>query len=247
MDAVLGSPDAGGIVRPTKLWTKFARLAGRIRPRLVIIDTLADVFGGDENVRTQARQFVGLLRGLAMHLDCAVLLLAHPSLSGMASGVGTSGSTGWNNSVRGRLYLTRPKEGAAARDANLRVLTTKKQNYSGGYGDEKIVRWEAGRFVLVEERVSIEADVEALFLELLDDFARQGRPDIYPQSGRGYICGAFSKTTKGEGTTVAAFQEAMEKLLERGEIKIIKRDGSTRSPSIVVKNVARADALAEFL
>jgi len=159
LDAVMGMPDGNGRVRPTKLWGKFVRICERVKPALIILDTLADIYGGDENVRTQARQFITQLRGLAIRLKCAVLLLSHPSLSGMNSGSGTSGSTGWHNSVRGRLYLTRPTQGALSKDPKARVLTTKKQNYAGGYGDERQLRWEAGRFRHIEGNVHVvEAD-----------------------------------------------------------------------------------------
>jgi RecA-family ATPase len=62
------------------------------------------MFGGDECVRTQVRQFINLLKGLARKHNCAILLLAHPSLTGMNTGTGLSGSTDWNNGVRSRLY-----------------------------------------------------------------------------------------------------------------------------------------------
>ena len=105
-DAVMGAPDGKtGIVKETPLWRELVALVGRIRPRLVILDTLADVFAGNEIARQEARQFIGLLRGLAIAEETAVALLAHPSLAGMANGSGTSGSTAWSNSVRSRLYL----------------------------------------------------------------------------------------------------------------------------------------------
>jgi len=97
--------------------------AGRYR---LHIDTSADVFGGDEISRSQVRQFVGLLIGIALRNNCAVILLAHPSMSGMASGTGTSGSTGWHNSVRSRMYL----EGDD-KDDDARTLKFKKSNYGG--------------------------------------------------------------------------------------------------------------------
>jgi RecA-family ATPase len=221
LDAVMGTPDAGGIVRPTKLWSRFVDLCEARRPRMIALDTLADVFGGDENVRTQARQFVGQLRGLAIKLECAVLLLAHPSLSGMASGAGTSGSTGWNNSVRGRLYLTRPKDGPLSKDPNIRVLTTKKENYSGGYGDERLLRWEAGRFATFEKRVSIEAEVDDLFLSLLDEFTAQNR-NVHHEPGKGYVCSEFSQAKRAAGTSKDTFKDAMNRLLSAGKIEIVE-------------------------
>ncbi|MCA3518508.1 MAG: AAA family ATPase, partial [Rhodobacter sp.] len=107
-DALLASLDrATGALRPTALFRDLdARLASE-RPALMVLDTLADLFPGNENDRAQARQFVGMLRGLAIRHECAVLLLAHPSLAGLSTGTGTSGSTGWNNSVRSRIYLSR--------------------------------------------------------------------------------------------------------------------------------------------
>ena len=45
-----------------------------IRPKLIIIDTSADAFGGDEINRKQVRAFVKLLRILAIQFDCAVFV-----------------------------------------------------------------------------------------------------------------------------------------------------------------------------
>jgi RecA-family ATPase len=98
----------------------------RQRPSLLVLDNLADIFAGNENVRPLARQFVSSLRALAIEFDCVVLLLAHPSLSGMASGAGTSGNTAWNNSVQSRLYLVTSSDDL---DPDGRVLQTIKANY----------------------------------------------------------------------------------------------------------------------
>ena len=92
------------------------------RPSLLILDTLADLFGGDEIKRPHSRQFIGLLRGLAIEFRLTIDLLSHPSQSGMASGAGASGSTAWSNSVRSRLYLER-------------------RSASGGDGEAEIVQF----------------------------------------------------------------------------------------------------------
>ena len=86
----------------------FARLEAtidKLRPSLLILDALADLYGGDENVRVQVRQFITFLRRLCSKYSVTIVLVAHPSLAGMASDSGISGNTGWNNSVRCRLYL----------------------------------------------------------------------------------------------------------------------------------------------
>ena len=93
-NAVMGAPQGKtGIVNATAVFHGLGALAQRIKPRLVVLDALADVFGGEENARAQARQFIGLLRGLAIDHNLAVALIAHPSLTGISSGSGTSGST----------------------------------------------------------------------------------------------------------------------------------------------------------
>ena len=106
-DALLATPDLRGSLARTQLFAELEARVAADRPQLVVLDTLADLHSGQENDRTTARQFIGLLRGLAMRYDCAVLLLAHPSLTGKQNGSGLSGSTGWDASVRSRLYLER--------------------------------------------------------------------------------------------------------------------------------------------
>ncbi|HMF29197.1 MAG TPA: AAA family ATPase, partial [Candidatus Cybelea sp.] len=102
-DATMAIADARGIVRPTQLFETWLTYARKIKPRWVGLDTAADIFVVNERDRSQVRQCISLLRGACLELDCAIILLAHPSLSGIQSGTGLSGSTAWNNSVRSRL------------------------------------------------------------------------------------------------------------------------------------------------
>ena len=132
--------------------TLYHQLAHRIREsgaELIVIDTAADSFIGNENIRTQVRQFVGALRRLAKINDGGVILNAHPSLTGLNSGSGLSGSTAWHNSVRGRLYLTKPPttEGAADQPTDQRVLKLMKSNY-GRAGETLNLVWRDHVFVL---------------------------------------------------------------------------------------------------
>ena len=64
-DAVMAAPEGRtNVVRETPVWRGLVGVVEHFKPRLVIIDTRADVFAGNENDRSQARQFIGLLRGL---------------------------------------------------------------------------------------------------------------------------------------------------------------------------------------
>ena len=120
----------------------------------------------DEINRSQARQFITMLRKLAIVANGSVVLLAHPSQSGIATGSGTSGSTAWHNSVRGRIYMQ-----AAQGDDDLRVIQFKKNQY-GRLDDSVKVRYQNGVYVPDAGKSSIQraaedAKADALFLELL--------------------------------------------------------------------------------
>lgn len=138
-DATLALPGRTGVMEPTQLFGHIVSLIESHRPDLVVLDTAADMFGGDEIKRAQVRQFVAMLRRVALQMDCAILLLAHPSVAGMQTGTGMSGSTAWNNSVRSRLYLDRPTGDDV--DSDMRRLTTKKMNY-GSIDGQLAFRWE---------------------------------------------------------------------------------------------------------
>jgi RecA-family ATPase len=103
-DSILGSLMKGQI-EPTSMYHALDSYATEFKPGLTILDVLTDMFAGDENSRPQSRQFIGLLKKLARKHDCAFLLLVHPSLTGMNTGTGMSGSTGWNNAMRSRMYF----------------------------------------------------------------------------------------------------------------------------------------------
>ena len=146
-DAILGAPSRSGIIEPTELYHQLYEQAGDIKPKVIGIDASADVFAGNEIDRTQTRQFVGLLRRLAGVCDGSVILLSHPSLTGISTGTGLSGSTAWHNSVRARMYFTAAKPEAGEQpDSDLRELTFKKNNY-GPKGESLVVRYQNGLFL----------------------------------------------------------------------------------------------------
>jgi RecA-family ATPase len=146
-DNVLCSFNHDQIALTDFYWRLDATVAS-IRPRLTIVDTASDVFAGDFMSTPHVRQFIKVaLGGLCVRHETAVLLLAHPSASAMASGDGGGFSTAWNNSVRSRWYLRRPKTEDAEETLDRRVLEVRKANY-GPSGGLVPLRYEQGRFVL---------------------------------------------------------------------------------------------------
>ena len=151
-DAVIGDLSRNGRIVATDLYQFLVREIASFNPGLVILDALADSFAGDENNRMQARQFVSMLRGVGTVYDCGFLALAHPSLSGITTGRGTSGTTGWNNSVRSRMYFETLETDGKEPDPNLKVLRQPKANYSAP-GFEMVVRYQNGVYVPAEDRL----------------------------------------------------------------------------------------------
>jgi len=221
-DALLSIPERDGTMKPTPLWFGIARAARTFKPRLIVLDTAADLFGGDEIKRGQVRQFIGMLRKLAMELDCAVVLLAHPSVAGMQTGTGSSGSTAWNNSVRSRLYLTRPegKDG----DPDVRILKTMKANY-GKTGTEIRLQWQDGAFILDDGKPSMAAGMVArrddeLFRDLLSAINRTGQR-VAPTTGVNYAPSIMGMRPEAKGTSKKALEASMHRLLSEGIIKVV--------------------------
>src|SRR5262249_37886839 len=80
-NALLAAPDPTGRIVPTPLYHRLLQAARDIKPRHIGLDTSSDVYGGNEIDRGQVRQFIALLRQLAIAANGAVNLLSHPSLT----------------------------------------------------------------------------------------------------------------------------------------------------------------------
>jgi hypothetical protein len=142
--------DRAGNAGAGPFYEKLVNKLEQLDPSLLILDTLADVYGANENAREQVNWFLKtMLSGLITHQKArgqilTVLLVGHPSLSGaQEGGRGYSGSGAWEAGVRSRLYLTKADPGGP----DERTLTRGKANYSSA-GDETAMRltYEAGIF-----------------------------------------------------------------------------------------------------
>ena len=225
-DACLAAPSTKlGTIAATPLWQALIRVVQRLKPRLVIFDALADLFGGEENSRRQARGFIVLLKQLAIRQKLAVVLIAHPSLTGMHTGSGLSGSTDWHNGPRARLYFQRPKEESKTFDIDLRTLTVMKVQYAQE-GTVFRLRRKAGFFVYegrdggsMFDRAASAAKAETVFLTLLQAFEEQGR-SVSPNPSNSYAPTVFAREADADGVSKLALARAMSKLLTADRIHI---------------------------
>jgi RecA-family ATPase len=221
-DNVMGVIE-NGILETTEVFDLVLKAAKKFGARLVIIDNIAQVFAGNENVRSDVTQFVNALGRIAQEINGAVLLLGHPS---KAADSQFSGSTAWDAAVRSRWILERPKpdmdDEEAGEVADLRVLRKAKANYSGT-GDEITLRWEKGAFRpegrarfkdavdRIEERVQQQAD-DAAFLKCLDALSVQGRSTSHSKHAHNYAPKLMLGKPETSGLTKKRLEQAMERL-----------------------------------
>lgn len=192
--------------------------------RLIVLDTAADLFAGNENDRHQVRQFLSQLSGLAVEIKGAILLTAHPSRTGMSSGNLDGGSTAWNNSVRSRWSLARPAADDAQPDTNERVLTRRKANYAT-IGDTILLHWVSGVLAPVIQASGVFGSIsrqaaEQVFLTLLDRCWAQGVFVSHSRNASNFAPKVFAKRPERDGYNRNDFDLAMNRLLGANEIRV---------------------------
>jgi RecA-family ATPase len=224
-DTVLGAVDRNGIVQPTMSLLRLEKTVITIRPALVVVENAAEVYSGNESDRPNVTRFVRSLLGrLTVPCESTVMLIQHPSVSGLNDGTGRSGSTGWNNAGRWRNNFTTIKDD----DDGLRQLEVAKNNY-GPKGEKVRLRWERGVFVPegsagAPQQAAAQNKIDQLFIQLLEQRNAQGRW-VTPNKAAGYAPKEFATMPGAEGTTSDAFAKAMERLIAANRI-IVETFGS---------------------
>src|SRR5437667_3966151 len=107
------------------------RIVERSGAQIIALDTVMDVYGGNQIAGEQVHGFIQMLRRLAIKCEACVVLSAHVSNEGLSSKSGLSGHRAWNNHVRNRLWLTEKEKDVGG---DVRWRYTKKSNYSRRHG-----------------------------------------------------------------------------------------------------------------
>ena len=87
----------------TRLGRGLRQVVEEVGAGLLILDSLAAVYGANENDRSQVRDFMASWDAWASASGCAVLIIGHPPKS--ASGY--SGSTDWHSAARARWEISK--------------------------------------------------------------------------------------------------------------------------------------------
>lgn len=228
-DAVLAELGPTGRVKPTKLLKLLDAEAVALQPSAIVIDPVSDAFLGDEIKRDQVRQFGSLMRKLAIDSNSAVVISAHPSLSGISSGSGLSGSTQWHNTVRARAYFRKPKAGEEdddnddMPDSGRRELHFFKNQY-GPLAHHIELKWSNGLWLppSVADGSNTDKQMEELFLTLLRRFTAQRR-DVSAKQSPTYAPAKFAETPDAKllRASSRALAAAMERLFAAGRIELV--------------------------
>ncbi|WP_191057567.1 AAA family ATPase [Geminicoccus harenae] len=245
-DNVLVAHDARtGLSTPTDAFEALLATAKAVGARLVIVDTVGQTYGGNENDRAQVTAYINALARIAQEIDGAVLLIAHRPKNGAEF----SGSTGWDATVRARLLMeVREDEDGLARI----FLRLAKANYAAPFEFE-LVRGEFGAFWLAEEleRRSLtmgekidayraEAEVKQAFMSALDELCRQNRHVSHASRASNYAPKIIVAAGLNKGFSTKALDGAMQALFRDGVIKagLPVGKGTDRKPIFGIARVA---------
>jgi RecA-family ATPase len=223
-DAVLAAPGRDGTIKPTELYKQVLEAATDIQPRMICIASCANVYGGNEIDRAQVQQFVSLLTRLAIDANGSLVLISHPSLTGITTDTGLSGNTQWHNAVRARFYLKgiKPENGEQP-DSDLRELVFKKNQY-GPISERIVLRYQAGLFRPVPgmsnlERAAREASADAVIIE---QFGKNEMNLSNSPHAANYAPRIMAKTPEAQkhGLTERELELAMHRQLAAGKIRV---------------------------
>jgi len=220
---------------------------------LIVIDTASDVFAGDENKRIHTRNFINrCLNKLAQERGATIILTSHPSRAGMQDGSGLSGSTAWNNSVRSRLYLTRPEDDKNKK-SNRRVLRVMKSNY-GSTEHELEIEWRNGVFMPVLNTIGQnpsdrEINDEATYLSALEKLRERGQRALVHKNQASYGPSLMKLMQETRGVSKSRLEEAQDRLMSKGVIANVEdAEGppSKRKYCIQIVNPNAADDIVNL-
>lgn len=199
---------------PTDFFWDVVNEVERVRPVLLILDNIAQLYGGIENDRFQVTQFANYLSWIALQYQCAVLLLGHVAKT---EGSEFSGSTAWDAAVRTRLWMERLESG-------LLELHRKKANYASR--DSVLLEFQDGALVEVNQTSGGVAETLAMgeaerqILAALDVFTSRQVATSQAPTATTYLPRLANKEGLLNGTPMVNARRALAGLIDRGEVLV---------------------------
>jgi hypothetical protein len=209
------------------LLAELGEQAADLDAEVVVLDNVAQLYGGNENDRHAVTAFLNALAGVLP--GRAIMLLAHPARS---AGSEFSGSSAWENTARTRLYLGAklPGEKADVDEApndDVRYLARRKSNYSTK--DWRKFNYRDG--VLVPEAVEAAGGIvghlkgqaaERAVLKALERLAAMGVTATDGTTSPRYLPKAMTEYKLAESFSKRELAEAMRSLMLEGRLQRAK-------------------------
>ncbi|MDQ6434567.1 AAA family ATPase [Mesorhizobium sp. LHD-90] len=241
-----------GAMMATPLFDQVRKVLDDLKPVSCIFDNRMRLIRANQNSTDVAVDAVSAFDRLALEYEMDITLIGHPSLSGMNSGTGNSGTVAWVNTGRFMSYLRLPDEESTpgTTDDGRRLWQFMKNNF-GRRPDPVELIWDNGRFRCEKPpggfgpQFGAADRAERVFMTLL----RKAIGDkVYvtnnPVSARLYAPSYFFAQKVGrEGVTRPQMEKAMHELLARGTIAVEEFvNWSRRTTRLsIVENDARKD------
>jgi hypothetical protein len=181
---------------------------------LLILDTLSDVYSGNENDRSLVNSFVKSILGkLSMKYNATIILVSHPAKNKEST---YSGSSAWNNSVRNRTSLSWAKEEDCT--SKYRELKSEKSNYAE-LGTKMVLEYKGGMLVPVDAKVCDLIVGEALYEAIVEAVEKDEPLHIVGQSPN-RLEKASIFDSKGKKIPVAMLKANYQSLKDAGRIVV---------------------------
>ncbi len=237
---LMGPDRSGRRLVTTALYDNLRRYCRENGVQLIIIDTLADTFGGLEIDRQQVTRFVRSLQAIARECDGACVLVGHPSVAGIRDNTGISGNTAWRNAVRSVVQMRRPNEeeasGPSARD--LRILERLKGNYAPS-DTPLMMRYFDGAFMLDgnSDQSAVSFDIFATEVKVeaaLKAALKAGRHPSPAKNSENYVVAMLMHYPETKGLTRKHIEGTVERMLTAGRLRIARLGRVSRQSQVLV-------------
>ncbi len=157
-DSILFNPDRYTGNAFTAAYGVLAEHMRQHENEVLVMDGIADTFGGNENSRGEVKQYINSLLALIPPDRGAVILIGHVNKATAGNGTtteGYSGSTSWHNSCRARWYLYHETEQSDESERHQRtgklIFELQKSNH-GEIGTQIEFQWDADAHLFVGTR-----------------------------------------------------------------------------------------------
>jgi RecA-family ATPase len=237
--ATLCAPGRGGKLEATPLYHRLMEEARLLKPVSISIDPLSKLFAGSEIDRVQVYSFADFMQGLALACGGSVTVVSHPSLVGISTGTGISGSTGWHGAFRFRWYLKGLKaDGGEQPDNDIRQIEFKKNQY-GPLSESITLRYQRGLFlpergVTDFEKAAFNAKVDDVLLTLLGKMIAQGTDPSAAMQSHNYAPTLAVKAPEAKGIRKNDFADALQRLFDARKIYVhTLKPGTTKEKKII--------------